>query len=275
MHLTTLQIVVLAVVQGLAELLPVSSSAHVIVAEKLMGLNAASPEMTYLLVMLHTGTMFAVIAYFWRDWMELLRNPARRKNLILMAVLATAATGVVGLGLKHIIEQHFLHGHAIENLFGNVKVIIVSLISAGAIILLSSAKFWRANDEKDHSLGVAVLVGAIQGICLPFRGFSRSGATISVGMISGMTKRFSEQFSFLLAVILTPPVIAREVLRLWHSHNQQISAQILPGLLGSFFSFIAGLLAMWWLSRWLEKGKWGYFGVYCLIFAFALFVMKI
>ena len=275
MHLTTLQIVVLAVVQGLAELLPVSSSAHVIVAEKLMGLNATAPEMTYLLVMLHTGTMFAVIAYFWRDWKALLLNPARRKNLILMAVLATGATGVVGLGLKHIIEQHFLHGHAIENLFGNVKVIIVSLVGAGVIILLSTARFWRASADKDRSVGVALLIGGIQGICLPFRGFSRSGATISVGMISGMTKRFSEQFSFLLAVILTPPVIVREVLRLWQSHNQNISAQFLPGVVGLFFSFLAGLLAMWWLSRWLEKGKWGYFGVYCLIFAAALFVMKI
>src|SRR5471032_283050 len=63
-----LQILILGLVQGAAELLPVSSSAHVIVAEKLMGLDPAAPELTFLLVMLHTGTMFAVIAYFWRDW---------------------------------------------------------------------------------------------------------------------------------------------------------------------------------------------------------------
>lgn len=64
----TLKVVVLAIVQGLAELLPVSSSAHVVVAEKLMGLDPSSPQMTLLLVMLHTGTMFAVIAYFWKQW---------------------------------------------------------------------------------------------------------------------------------------------------------------------------------------------------------------
>ena len=68
MHL--LQIVVLAIVQGAAELLPVSSSAHVIVAEKLMGLDPTAPQMTLLLVMLHTGTMFAVIVYFWRSWRD-------------------------------------------------------------------------------------------------------------------------------------------------------------------------------------------------------------
>ena len=63
-----LQVIVLAIVQGFAELLPVSSSAHVVVAEKLMGLDPSSPDMTLLLVMLHTGTMFAVIVYFWRSW---------------------------------------------------------------------------------------------------------------------------------------------------------------------------------------------------------------
>ena len=68
--MTLIQILILALVQGLAELLPVSSSAHVIVAEKLLGLDPTSPAMTMLLVMLHTGTMFAVIVYFWRRWRE-------------------------------------------------------------------------------------------------------------------------------------------------------------------------------------------------------------
>ncbi len=270
-QLTTFKIVVLAIVQGLAELLPISSSGHVIVAEKLMGLSATSPEMTYLLVMLHTGTMFAVLTYFWRDWKALLLNPARRKNLIVMAILATGATGVVGLTLKHIIEHYFLHGRAIENLFGNVKVIIASLVAAGVVILISSLKIWKPQESKDHSNSVAVLIGAVQGLCLPFRGFSRSGATISVGMIFGMTRRFSEQFSFLLAVILTPPVIAREVLRLEHAH---VHPQFMPGFVGLVFSFIAGLFAITWLSRWLEKGKWGYFGAYCLLFAAVLYFLK-
>ena len=66
--MSILKVILLAIVQGLAELLPVSSSAHVVVAEKLMGLDPSAPEMTLLLVMLHTGTMFAVIVYFWRQW---------------------------------------------------------------------------------------------------------------------------------------------------------------------------------------------------------------
>src|ERR1700744_5926087 len=97
------QILILAVIQGAAELLPVSSSAHVIVAEKLMGLDPSTPEMTFLLVMLQTGTMFAVLLYFWKRWKKL------SVNFYKMLLLATAVTGVLGLGLKKIIEKTIEH----------------------------------------------------------------------------------------------------------------------------------------------------------------------
>src|SRR5262249_34289264 len=109
------QIALLAVIQGAAELLPVSSSAHVILAEKLMGLDPSKPELTFLLVMLHTGTMFAVLFYFWPRWKVLLwPAPAADGELsvrssplwhfVKMVVVATAVTGIVGLGLKFAIE---------------------------------------------------------------------------------------------------------------------------------------------------------------------------
>src|SRR5690349_5250629 len=94
------KIVVLAVIQGAAELLPVSSSAHVILAEKLMDLDPSSPDMTFLLVMLHTGTMVAVLVHYWRRWRALLfaspgADPARPplSRFIVMVLLATAVTG--------------------------------------------------------------------------------------------------------------------------------------------------------------------------------------
>src|SRR5216683_5486941 len=92
------KVIVLAIVQGLAELLPVSSSAHVIVAEKLMGLDPAKPQMTLLLVMLHTGTMLAVIVFFWSSWKA---NFFRSKKVFLesakLIMAATIATGFVGI----------------------------------------------------------------------------------------------------------------------------------------------------------------------------------
>src|ERR1700744_2344665 len=100
------QVIVLAIVQGLAELLPVSSSAHVVVAEKLLGLDPASPPMTLLLVMLHTGTMLAVIAYFWRLWRSsYFHSMATFKPFLAALVLATLLTGVVGEGVVLILER--------------------------------------------------------------------------------------------------------------------------------------------------------------------------
>ncbi len=89
-----LHVIILAIVQGLAELLPVSSSAHVVVAEKLMGMDPSSPEMTLLLVMLHTGTMFAVIVYFWKRWHKaFLQNAETFKNAVVLLFLATVLNG--------------------------------------------------------------------------------------------------------------------------------------------------------------------------------------
>src|SRR3954468_626846 len=96
-----LKVILLAIVQGLAELLPVSSSAHVVVAEKLMGLEPSDPRMTLLLVMLHTGTMFAVIAYFWKEWKQTYFSSADAfKRVAIRVIWATLLTGVIGLALK-------------------------------------------------------------------------------------------------------------------------------------------------------------------------------
>ena len=95
-----LKVIVLAIVQGFAELLPVSSSAHVVVAEKLMGLDPSAPAMTLLLVMLHTGTMFAVIVYFWRRWRATyFASMAQFKRTAVQVIMATALTGVIGEAL--------------------------------------------------------------------------------------------------------------------------------------------------------------------------------
>src|SRR3984957_18744393 len=101
-----LKVIVLAIVQGLAELLPVSSSAHVVVAEKLMGLDPSAPAMTLLLVMLHTGTMFAVIVYFWRRWRATyFASMAQFKRTALRVIVATVLTGAIGEAIQLLIEK--------------------------------------------------------------------------------------------------------------------------------------------------------------------------
>lgn len=284
--MTLIQILTLAIIQGAAELLPVSSSAHVIVAEKLMGLDPTTPSMTLLLVMLHTGTMFAVIFYFWQSWKESFFSSRQVFfESVKLIVGATLVTGIVGMSLKFLIEKLFMRDipHAeIEQLFGNMNLIATALAVVGLLILFAGIKNRRASGNEDKlGLKESCIVGAVQGICLPFRGFSRSGATISTGLLLGISRRKIEAFSFALAVVLTPPIIVREVLRLLHeqhatqSTTSDLTQIFMPSLLGMVFSFVAGLVALKWLSNWLENGRWPLFGIYCLVASGVVFVLHL
>jgi undecaprenyl-diphosphatase len=274
---------ILAIVQGLAELLPVSSSAHVVVIEKLLGLDPSSPPMTLLLVMLHTGTMFAVIAYFWKQWRgTYFSSAAAFKAIAVRLVVATAITGIIGEAIVKVIEKTALRGlpHSeIEDLFGHLEFIAPALAAVGVLILVAGLRESRLRraahpDSGEVGLADAGIIGAVQGLCLPFRGFSRSGATISTGMLIGVAKPRAERFSFALAVVLTPPIVAREALRLAHAPpgvataaQGSLQSVVLLSVVGAVLAFIAGLVALKWLSRWLESGRWYLFGVYCLVAA--------
>lgn len=109
--MSLLDVILLSIIQGLAELLPVSSSAHVVVAEKLLGLDPSSPPMTMLLVMLHTGTMFAVIVYFWQQWRSTyFESVAAFKRFAGVVALATGLTAIIGIGAIKIIERTVFRG---------------------------------------------------------------------------------------------------------------------------------------------------------------------
>lgn len=282
--MTLLNILVLALVQGAAELLPVSSSAHVIIAERLMGLDPTSPEMTLLLVMLHTGTMFAVIIFFWKSWKDSFFSSRRTFWVSVKLIMgATLGTGVIGLLLKSLIERFILRNvpHAeIELLFGNLTLISAALAAVGVLIIFAGWKS-RLSPSGNGPLDIngALWIGAVQGLCLPFRGFSRSGATISTGLLLGIAKAKVEEFSFALAVVLTPPIIIREVLRLLKAQHASVqdmtsvAGLFYPSLLGMALSFISGMLALRWLSNWLERGRWHLFGIYCLCASVAVFLL--
>jgi undecaprenyl-diphosphatase len=288
--MSLLKVIVLAIVQGLAELLPVSSSAHVIVAEKLMGLDPSAPQMTLLLVMLHTGTMFAVIAYFWKTWKQsYFASKALFQRFAVRVIWATVLTGLIGEGLKKLLEHTLLRDAPkaeIEQLFSHLELIAPALAAVGVLILIAGFLEHRRMAAAQKAEGTVTMrqatwMGIVQGLALPFRGFSRSGSTISVGMLTGAAKDDAERFSFALAVVLTPAVVGLEALRLWKAAHLATStgtpidlhASLLSDLLGMVFSFLAGLLALKWLSRWLETGRWYIFGIYCLVASGAVFYL--
>ena len=281
-----LQIIVLAIVQGASELLPISSSAHVTIAAKLMGFDMGRIyEWTFLLVMLHTGTMFSVLIYFRSRWKSLV-------NLIPALVAATVCTGIVGYPLMLILKKILNAGanpaqpQEIEHLFLNLPLIACSLAAVGVLIVIAGRKDEKTpGAETNVTLGQAAAIGAVQGLALPFRGFSRSGSTISAGMLLGILRSRAEEFSFALAVILTPVVVAREVWMLVKQHSPAAGAAgsavqtsfaplFLPGLVGMVFSFVAGLVALAWLSKWLEQGRWKFFGYYCFLAAAVVLAMS-
>ena len=150
-----------------------------------------------------------------------------------------------------------------------------ALAAGGALILIAGLTERAAARNREIGVREAAWIGAVQGLCLPFRGFSRSGATISAGPAAGGDQATVEEFSFALAVIITPAAIAKEVWRLIKHHRDKgfdvTWGSFAPSLLGMVLAFLAGLLALGWLSRWLEGGRWYLFGVYCLLAAAVVF----
>ncbi len=280
--MSLIKAVVLAIIQGLTELLPVSSSAHVIITAKLLQEDMSTPANALLLVMLHTGTMVAVIVYFWRQWMDTFFSSwvafLRFARMIFVACLLS---GLVGYPLILLIV-HILGGRAnhaeIEDLFNKLNWIAPALAAAGILILYAGLHEARkpANNSNGDTKSVnwlqAVVMGIVQGFAIPFRGFSRSGSTISAGLLAEGGRTAVESFSFAMAVAITPLAIAREVYRLVRTEHLaashiQIAAVLAPSLLGLACAFLAGLIALKWLSRWLQQGHWYWFGIYCLFAA--------
>ena len=215
----------------------------------------SSPQMTLVLVMLHTGTMFAVIAYFWKTWRKTYFATADAfKRALVRIVWATLLTGIIGEAINKVIEKTLFKGAAstdIEQLFGRLDLVAPALAAAGVLILIAGVLEKRrmgafVDHHGDYSdlttvtMRQAGWIGAVQGLCLPFRGFSRSGATISTGMLTGATKERAERFSFALAVVLTPPVVLREVLRLLKATHAAAASGHPVDLHGTVMSASAG-----------------------------------
>jgi undecaprenyl-diphosphatase len=230
--------------------------------------------------------MFAVIVYFWKQWMRTYFQSAEAfKQIVILLFVATALTGVIGEGLIKTIEKFAFHGAKnaqVEQLFGRLDLIAPALAAVGVLILIAGIYEKRHPFEGAISTGglgmkQGALIGIVQGFCLPFRGFSRSGATISTGLLAGVEKSRAEAFSFALAVAITPAADGREVLRLMRAErigtSLNLATAMAPSLVGMVCAFVAGLLALKWLSKWLESDRWYLFGIYCLAAAAAVGVL--
>lgn len=261
-----LQAVVIGAIQGLTEFLPVSSSAHLIVAPQLLGwddpfLNSATFD-----VMLHAGTLLALLVYFWRDCVRLVGaawaairertladDPDRKLALLLVISIVPAA--ILGLGLESFFDTYFR-----DNL-----LLIPLIMLLGALFLWLADRFGRGTRDLDEGrIKDAVVIGGAQALAL-FPGTSRSGVTIATGLLLGLRREAAARFAFLMGI----PVIAGATLwKLRGLASAGISGdELITMLAGMVSAAVFGLLAIRFLLRYLRTNGLGIFVAYRVGFA--------
>ena len=176
------QAAILGILQGLAEFLPISSSGHLELAQHLMGLNENSQAMLLLSVLLHAGTLVAVVVVFWEDWWNILKNPFKSKTLGLLFIASLPALAVAVL-------------MDVDQLFGSGFLGIAFLIT-GVFMLLAEKLSKRAQGSDEVNVKRALAMGAMQAVAL-MPGVSRSGSTLLGGVGCGLTRKTAAKFSFM------------------------------------------------------------------------------
>lgn len=250
----------LGLIQGLTEFLPVSSSGHLVVFQHLFGLT--EPQLL-LDVMLHLGTLFAVCVVFRRDlWVMLCDiktaifgprtddEPSRTPGLRLfwLVVVATIPTGVMGLAFKS----------RIETLFGSPQFVGVAFLATGAILWASRYARRTVRDIQQTTVVDALLVGVSQGVAIT-PGISRSGTTISVGLLLGLDRALAARFSFLMAI---PAIAGAAALQLRDAASAPAEAW-LAILAGAVMAALSGYIALKILLRIVIAGNLSSFAYYC------------
>ncbi|PIU42149.1 MAG: undecaprenyl-diphosphatase [Candidatus Omnitrophica bacterium CG07_land_8_20_14_0_80_42_15] len=247
-----LESIVFGIIQGIAEFLPISSSGHIVIAQKLFGY--AEPSVVEN-VLLHVGTLVAIVIFFFKDILDLFK--VRRKEIFLIAI-----------GTIPIVALVFFFGDSIEGLFKSTRVIGGALIIT-AIWLLSGSLVSRyaSNNSENSKLSgwQALLVGISQAIAI-VPGVSRSGATISTALLLKKNQDLAFRFSFLLSI----PAVFGALLYKAKDIVAVNVADLAAMLLGSFIACVIGVFALWFLKRVLIKNKFYYFSVYCAILGLVL-----
>lgn len=253
-----LQSILMGIVQGLTEFLPVSSSGHLVLFKHFFGFeeNAGSTFEIFL----HLGTLFAVLIYFrkmiWElilsltKWKDIPENQHHRhnRNLIMYLVIATFATGII----------YLLFGKFFKSLFDQPLVVSFMLLITGIVIFASDFIKGGAVPAESMGFGRSIIIGIAQGMAI-IPGISRSGTTVGTSIFTGLRRKDAASFSFLLSI---PAILAGNLENL-KELSQLNSSMLLNYLLGFFFSFAIGYLVISVFMGIIQKAKLKYFAFYC------------
>lgn len=258
----------MGVLQGIAEFLPISSSGHLALFQHFFGMEDFESQQLFFTVMLHFGTLISVCIYYWRDILDMIREfflgigalfsgrggreraatpPARR--LVLMIIVATLPLFLI-LPVKDVIDSAMR----------NVTFVSVALLATGFLLFFSDRLAKGRKTAKTATLLDALAVGCAQAVgTLP--GISRSGITISAGMLRGYDRSFAVRFSFLMSL---PAVLGATLLELKDALEAGLDPAILPYcLVGMVIAGVVGYFAIRLVNLLADKGKFGSFAYYC------------
>ena len=263
-----LRAAVLGAVQGLTEFVPISSSAHLVLVPFLLGW--AVPGLAFD-VAVHIGTAAAVVVYFWRDLLGILVGATRTvlgrgdtadramARLLLLLALASIPAAVAGLFLESTFESLFTTSEDVRRI--GALVVGLFLLGTAALILVAESAYAR-RERRQEGVGTAdaVVVGLLQAAAIA-PGISRSGATISGGMLRGLTREAAARFSFLLSL---PAIVGAAILAL---PDVAADADVGPMVVGTVTSAATGFAAIAFLLRYLRTRTMRPFAVYCALLA--------
>ena len=243
-----LEILILAVVQGVAEFLPISSSGHLVILGAVLGELSESPTLE---IILHAGTLGSILVVFWRRILKLLTTDRRVITLLIVGTIPAVLVGVaIKTQLPEVLRSPTLAG---------VMLIVTSLM----LVVLGRLKP-QTDEYPSMNLWAALVVGCFQAFAI-LPGVSRSGSTILGGRLMGLKNEDSVTFSFLLAIPAILGATLLELKDLWdhHAGGQAIGFSATELLLGAVVSFVVGILALYWLIGWSRQDRLGWFAWWC------------
>lgn len=251
----------LGILQGLTEFLPVSSSGHLEIGKVLLGINAE--KSLVFTVAVHGATVLSTIVVFRKDLWNLIREGISprwndSKSYLLKIFLSMVPVLFIGLFLREEVEAYF----------NGDMIFVGSMLLVTALLLAST--YIRKNNTRSITFFDSLIIGIAQAIAV-LPGISRSGATISTGLLLGNKKEEITRFSFLMVLI---PVLGANFLDILDARKMEASnVGTVPIIVGTIAAFIFGMLACKWMIGLVKKGKMKYFAVYCLILGILALVL--
>ena len=254
--MTWLKMFLLSIIQGISEFLPISSSGHLVIVESFLEIQADQTDVN---IVLHAGTLLSILIFYHRTIFRLLSQDLR---VIPLLIVGTLPVVVIGLTAKkfaeHILESPLLAG--------------CMLPVTGLFLLLIPRIPQRNQSYTEITYKQALVIGFAQAFAI-LPGISRSGSTIVAGLLTGMSRQSAATFSFLLAIPAISGATILETAEIMSRQHLTTSLNLL--IAGALISAVVGIVALWLLVRWLEKGKLHYFAYWCIPLGILIVILQL